>query len=306
MRYILPGAVLVLFAVGGWFSFEVLTPAPQQTAASVPASSASGTPASQQAAPAERAVRLPADESADPVVAVVDGWEIPLSYVHGKIQSVPLADQIDVRGELDRFVDSVIHEEVLLQHAIKQAGQDPAWRDRMKNLVVTALIEDRVRGQVTITDEDIKAYYKEHVLNANREHLRVRHLPVADRARCEEIGDGISSDGQLAEAAKEHHRNKALALEGGDLGYVMRTSSALGFEEELFDLPLNTLHRLERNGDCHLIWISEKVVSDVPKLEEIKNDLRQGIQREREAELLQQLLASARSGVTVERRELPK
>lgn len=135
----------------------------------------------------------PALAADDPVVAVVGTHEIPLSYVHRQVGSVPLAQQIDVRGALERFVDSIVHEEVLFQYGLQRAGESSEWREKLKAAVVRILLGEQMRDRVDIADEDVARYYREEIAAGDHEHIRVSHLSFPDPAGCTQAEGRIAS-----------------------------------------------------------------------------------------------------------------
>ena len=151
------------------------------------------------------------------------------------MQQLALADQIDVRDQLARFVESVVQEELLFQYALIQAEGDEAWRDELKALVVAAFLEREVRSQVAVSDEELRAHYEENKSEMGGDHLALRHIPFDDAAACAAAAAAIDSEDDFTAAAEIHHENPVLAQRGGDVGHVMRGRERLGFEEVLFE-----------------------------------------------------------------------
>ena len=98
----------------------------------------------------------------DPVVARIAGKPIRLSYVYQHIEALPLGDQIDVRDQLDRFTESVIKQEILFQYALQQLDEDVEFREEIKTLVMSHLIEKQVKSRIDVSDKLVEAYYRDH------------------------------------------------------------------------------------------------------------------------------------------------
>ncbi len=237
----------------------------------------------------------------DPVVASVSGEPIRLSYVYQHIEALPLGDQIDVRDQLERFTESVIKEEVLFQYALHQLAEDPEFREEIKTIVLSHLIEKHVKSRIDISDMVVEAYYRDNRSEISGEHWRVHHIPLTAGAKCEILMPRITSLASFVELARKHSTDPVLANRGGDLGYVMRHHNVLGLGEDLFALPLHKTYRIDNQDGCHLIWISEHVKSPLPALDEVRDRIRQTIVRQQEVSLLKALLDRATKDIVVER-----
>ena len=237
----------------------------------------------------------------DPVVASVSGEPIRLSYVYQHIEALPLGDQIDVRDQLERFTESVIKEEVLFQYALHQLDEDPEFREEIKAIVLSHLIEKHVKSRIDISDMVVEAYYRDNRSEISGEHWRVHHIPLTAGAQCEILMPRITSLVSFVDLARKHSTDPVLASRGGDLGYVMRHHNVLGLGEALFALPLHETHRIDNQDGCHLIWISEHVKSPMPALAEVHDRIRQILVRQQEVSLLNLLLESASKDIVVKR-----
>lgn len=251
------------------------------------------------------AMTTAASPEEDPVVAVVGDHEVRMSYVQRQIQSVSLAQQIDVRDDVDRFVDSVIHEEVLFQYALQQARSEIGWREKLKATVVRTLLEEQVRDKVGVSDQEVADFYRKEIVDGDHEHIRVRHVAFSDAAQCDWAANQVHGPDDLSAIATIYHSNPVFAKRGGDLGFLMRRSRVLGFEREIFDLPEGKLHRIEKAEVCHLIWITERTTTAPPPFDEIKGRLHRQLEQRQEGALLQTVLEQARKAIVVERRTLP-
>ncbi|MFQ5545737.1 MAG: peptidylprolyl isomerase [Acidiferrobacterales bacterium] len=241
-------------------------------------------------------------DASDPVVATVNDLPIRLSYVYQHIEALPLGDQIDVRDQLDRFTESVIQEEVLFQFGLLRVlDEEPAIREEIKTILLDRLIEKYVKSRIDITDKIVEAYYRDHRSEIRSEHWRVYHIPLKTGAQCEALMPRLTSVASFAALARQYSTDPALAEAGGDLGYVMRHHNVLGLGEDLFELPLHRAHRVDNEDGCHLIWISEHVNPPLPSLDEVKDRIRQVLERQQEVELLQALLERTAKEITVHR-----
>ena len=236
----------------------------------------------------------------DPIVASVNKAPIRLSYVYQHIEALSLGDQIDVREQLDRFTESVIQEEMLFQYALRQLDEDPAYRETIKTIMLTNLIEQQVKSRIDLSSRRIETYYQQHQNEFRGEHWRVHHIPLNNVKQCEELMPRITSLASFTELAREHSTDPVLASRGGDLGYLMRHHNLLGLGEGLFSLALNETHRIDNQDGCHLVRISEYVNLPMPTLDEARDRIQQILSRQQEVSLLNTLLENASRAIAVE------
>ena len=238
----------------------------------------------------------------DRLVATVDQTPILVSDVYRRIEQLPLGDQVAVREQVERFTDSVIREELLFQYALGHALEaDAALRDEVKALVVDRLIESRVREQIDVTPEQIRAYYMENPSQVRGEHWRLRHIPLESHADCERLLPLVSDEDSFAELAREHGTDPELAADGGDMGYFMLHHDVLGLGTLVHHLPLHKPFMFDNQDGCHLIWMSEHLQPPIPRFEEVAPQLRAFLEGREEALLLRRLVDDAQAEVSVTR-----
>ena len=103
---------------------------------------------------------------------------------------------------------------------------------------------------------------------------QVRQKAAALRAQ-------LAAGGDFAALAKAESADSGSAEQGGDLGYFERGSMAPQFEEAAFALPLNTVSEPVRTPfGFHLIEVTAIKPATAPPLAEIRDTLRQRVQRE--------------------------
>lgn len=237
----------------------------------------------------------------DPVIATVNDATLRLSDVYRQVNALSLGDQIDARQQLQRFAGTVIDAETLYQY-----GLGGELRDELKNLVVERVIDRLVKDKINVSDDDIARYYQEHIHEIRGEHLHVFQIQLAQRSACEQLQPQIDSLDTFQTLARERSLNPDLAERGGDMGHIMRHFDQLGFEAQLFDLPLQQVHTMENAEGCYLVWLDDYLDPPPPPLAEVAPNLRLRLERLQEIELLQALLEDARGSVKIERFALPQ
>lgn len=239
----------------------------------------------------------------DPVVGKVNDHDIRLSYLYQKIETLPLGEQIDIRDQLSRFLESVIQEEVLFQSMLRTGFEDePELREQVKALVVEHLVEQYVAKRLQVTEADVEHYYRENASVIRNENIQVRQIVLPKREACEALMVKIDSEATFIELAKSHSLH-ASAKDGGDLGRYMRHPGPLGFEEQWFDMQVDEMRIFESPEGCHLVRVVDRVTPDLPPLEAVQGRIRFVQRRNQEISLLHTLIGERAQGMRIERRK---
>ncbi len=240
-------------------------------------------------------------QAPDPVVGKVNDHDIHLSYLYQKIETLPLGEQIDVRDQLSRFLESVIQEEVLFQSMLKTGFEDePELREQVKATVVGFLVEKYVSTRLEVTESDVEHYYRENASVIRNETIRVRQIVLPTRDACEALMAQIDSEAAFIQLAKNHSVH-ASAKDGGDLGRYMQHAGPLGFEEKWFDMAVHEMRIFESPEGCHLVRVVDRITPPLPPLQDVQERIRFILQRNQEISLLHTLIGERAQGMQIER-----
>ncbi len=244
-----------------------------------------------------------ATEDDDPVLAVVNGHELRLSFVYEQIESMPLGDQLLLRQERDRFVESLIREEILFQSMlISDFASEPNLRDEVKRATVEHLIKRHVTDRIQVSEAALEAYYREHLSVIRGEEARASQILLDDPAHCEELRRSLNSMAEFETAARQWSKDRQSAARGGDLGAFMNHAGPYGFETQLFEMQPGETRVFESPSGCHVVMLTEKITPPAPTFAEVRARIHELLERQREAQLLTELLEQSERAVTVERR----
>ncbi len=245
-----------------------------------------------------------AGPDADPsVVAVVNGHRISADYVDERISAATPGEQIALHEQRERFVESIITEELLLQSMLAtDFADEPELRESVKVVVAEHLIRTRIGERIRIDEAEAQRYYREHESVIRGETVRVSHIVLRERAECERLMAEIDDEASFVEAAREHSIDPATRARGGVLGRVMDHPGALGFEQEMFRLEEGEMAVYDGRAGCHLVRAGAREVPPVPPYEAVRERIHALLRREQEIELLRSLVADLESRFEVERR----
>ncbi len=242
----------------------------------------------------------PAYAQEDPVVAIINDYEIRASDINAEISKMPLGDQVSVRSDPEKFAESLIQEEVLFQFVFKNGFADePELRAEIKTLAVNFLIDKYVTQKMVVTDEEIQEYYDDNPGAISGETVQVTQILTETREECEALMQRLESGENFAELARNHSIHENSAQNNGVLGSIMNHSGPLGFEEELFAIPQNEYRLFESSEGCHIIEITGSQTPPMPPVENVAPAIRNLLLREKEIEAVQALIENANREVNV-------
>ncbi|MDP2314200.1 MAG: peptidylprolyl isomerase, partial [Pseudomonadota bacterium] len=173
------------------------------------------------------------------VLQVVNGQNVTQGMVDATLAQLPanVRDQVIARGQLDQVKEQVTIGELLYQEALKQKlHEKPDVKQGLalsaRNALANALLEDIVKQRTT--DEAIKTWYNDHLVQFAKPQVKARHILVADKAEADKILADVKGGADFSKLAAEKSTDKGSAKEGGDLGWFEKTRMVPEFADAAF------------------------------------------------------------------------
>jgi peptidyl-prolyl cis-trans isomerase C len=185
---------------------------------------------------------------------------IDRELIHGEARRLDIAlTEADVETALQGYrqdYPGTSFEEMLDERGLTLS----AWREELKeSLIMEKLLEQAVYSKVSVTDEEVSAYFKANRKQFDRpEQVRARQIVVADEAEGQEVLGLLRQGQDFAEVAAEYSLSPD-AERGGDLGFFGRGEMPPEFDEIVFDLPVKRLSDLVKSEyGYHIFLVEEK------------------------------------------------
>ena len=134
-----------------------------------------------------------------------------------------------------------------------------------------------------ISEEDVKARYDAEVANAPKEQeIRARHILVETEDEAKAIIAELEGGADFAELAKTKSTGPS-GPNGGDLGYFGKGQMVPEFEVAAFALEKGTFGKepVKTQFGWHIIFKEDERDRQPPAFEQIKDNIRQAVARER-------------------------
>ncbi len=201
--------------------------------------------------------------------------------------------QID--GAVDDIKKRNKFDDAMLKQALAEQGLDLAsFREQLrKNFEGFAVLSQKVRSRVKISDDDVQNYYQTHTKEfTGEEQVKVRHIflsvppgataaqEAAIRAQGEQILSQLAAGEDFAALAKKVSQGPS-AAEGGDLGWLHRGSIQIELERAAFGLSPGKWSGLVRTkSGLHVLKVEERRAGDAPAFADVKERIREKLGNE--------------------------
>ncbi|HZG30325.1 MAG TPA: peptidylprolyl isomerase [Ensifer sp.] len=150
----------------------------------------------------------------------------------------------------------------------------------------------------TVTDDEIKARYDAEIKKIPpQEEIHARHILVKTEDEAKAIIKELDAGKDFAELAKEKSSDPNKS-EGGDLGYFGKGRMVKEFEDAAFALNKGeyTKTPVKTQFGYHVIKVEDKRMAPPPTLDQVKDQIRQLVMRDKYIALL----AKAKEGAKID------
>lgn len=231
--------------------------------------------------------------------ATVNGKAIPQARVDQLVKQVVAqgraADSPDLREAIKK---DLISREVLIQEADKQnigarADVKSAIDNARQSIIINAMLADYVKKN-PVKDAEIKAEYdKQKALLGDKEY-HARHILVDSEATAKDIIAKLKAGGKFDELAKQSKDGSA--ANGGDLGWASAATYVPEFSKAMVALQKGAITEtpVKTQFGFHVIKLEDTRAAKVPALEEVKQQVTEGLQQRQLAAYRETLVKKAK------------
>ena len=232
-------------------------------------------------------VAIPAFAQEDSVVAVVDGIEITERELSlAEVDMLQQFSQVPAEDRRAAILNALIDIKSMAQAAQEEGiADDPGFKARMAFNRSRELhnLYFQKKALNSITDEELKARYELEIKNLPEEtEINARHILVETEEAAKEVIKELDGGADFAEVAKEKSTGPS-GPNGGDLGYFGRGQMVPEFEQAVFALEKGAYSKepVKTQFGFHVIKKEDERVRAAPKFEEVENQIRQAVAREK-------------------------
>lgn len=238
-------------------------------------------------------------ERAGEVLQEVNGKKVTQGMVDATLAQLPanVRDQVVARGQLAQVQEQVMVGELLYQEAIKQKlHEKPEIKQAIelsaRNALATALLEETVKARST--DEAVKTWYNDHLVQFSRPQVKASHVLVADKADAEKILADAKGGADFAKLATEKSTDKGSAKDGGSLGWFEKNRMVPEFAEAAFAANKGDIvGPIQTRYGFHVIKVEDK--RDAIPVEEVSDKIKSSLRNE----IVESYVAELKKGATI-------
>ena len=229
----------------------------------------------------------------DAKIAAWDGGSISFGEFAKEVDWTQIAGHLPgrFRTEIEEQLRRIVNEplarlEAKERHSEKVPEVADAVRRYREELMEGALYEDFVLKKVTVSDEEVKAWYEAHQADfVEPEKRRVAHIVVPTKEEAEEIRKEIAEGQPFEMLVKTKSTDTASQKQMGDLGWITKRE-ATGEFEKVFTLAEGEISEpIQSKFGYHVMRITRIQPERPLDFDEARESIRKKVldQKQREA-----------------------
>ncbi len=171
-----------------------------------------------------------------------------------------------------------------------------------KRLRIQMLLEEMVKDQVAVTDEEVKDLWERTKDRMRRpEKMHVSHICVTTEEEAKQVRAEILAGKDFAEVARQHSIDPWTKDRGGDYGWIGRGDDP--FQKAAFELSQDgeLSPPVETKMGWHIIRREEHRPASTPNFEEIGDELRERMLSQRRLQMMNQKRGEILQAAKIER-----
>ena len=238
-------------------------------------------------------IQVSAQDAGDKVILKFDGVEIRQSDFDLFQELDPQFEQLQGAQKQLAILSALIDVKSLAKKATAdKMDQDATFQKRLEFLKDRSLHNAYFQKNViaNISDEDVKARFEKEIAAVEPEQeLRARHILVKTAEEANAIIAELDGGADFVELAKTKSTGPS-GPQGGDLGFFGKGQMVPPFEAAAFALEAGayTKSPVQTQFGFHVIKLEEKRDRPLPKFEEVQDQMRQVVLRERYLETVKE------------------
>lgn len=241
-----------------------------------------------------------AEDAKDPVIAKIDGVEVNQSDLNLAIDNLdPQLAQLPEDQKKLAALSTVIDAKVIAEKARAEKIDESAdFKDRLEFILDRELHNAYFKKHVVdaITDAEVKARYDAEIAKLPPvEEVRARHILVKTEDEAKAIIKDLEAGKDFAELAKAKSTDPNKS-DGGDLGYFKKGMMVPEFEKAAFEMKKGELSKVpvKTQFGFHVIKVEDKRNAPPPAFDQVKDQVKQIVLRDKYMELLKSTKAAAK------------
>lgn len=224
--------------------------------------------------------------ASDPVVAVVNGYEINQSDVAIAFERLPEQfRQVPIGALYTQIVQQLVDGQLLVEEGRKDnLEEDPDVQAQIAEFTRVAVQQAYMNRLVSegLKEEDLREAYDATIANTEGPiEVHARHILLESEEDGYDIIEALEGGADFGELARERSQGPS-ATRGGDLGYFTRSAMIQPFSNAAFAIEPGAVgpDPVQTEYGWHVIQVLDKRRQPAPSFEESRSTLEEQLTRE--------------------------
>ncbi len=233
-------------------------------------------------------------------VAIVNGKPVPMSRVDALAQQVARSGRPVTPDMMGQIKDEVIARELFMQEAQKlglDASEDfKAQMELTRQAILIRELFANFQKNNPVTDAEIKAEYDKFVSANSGKEYRARHILVEKEEQAKAIIASLKKGAKFEDIAKKQSKDPGSGANGGDLDWASAGSYVKEFSDAMVKLAKGKITDtpVKSQFGWHIIRLDDVREAQLPKLEEVKQQIAQQLGQQKLMKYQEDLRAKAK------------
>lgn len=190
-------------------------------------------------------------------------------------EGIKITDK-EIQKEIDTLAESYGGEDALKEQ-LEASGSSLA--SLKQDIVVYLHTKKLVEPRITVTDDEISAYFEENKDTfAQEEQVEASHILVEDKKTAEKVEKELAAGGDFAELATKYSTDAGTKEKGGSLGYFGKGNMVKEFEDVAFNMDVNKVSDpVKTEYGYHIIKVTGKKEAKKANLEDSKSEIKEAL-----------------------------
>ena len=233
-------------------------------------------------------------------LAIVNGKPVPKERAELLKQQVERSGRPITPEVESQIKEEVIAREIFLQEAKKrglEASKD--FKSQMELARQTILIRELFadyQKKNPVSDAEIQAEYDKFVAANSGKEYKASHILVEKEDEAKAIIASIKQGAKFEDIAKKQSKDPGSGARGGDLDWANPNSYVSEFTEAMLKLKKGemTAEPVKSQFGWHIIRLNDIRDAQLPKLDDVKAQIRQQLEQQKLAQFQQELRSKAK------------
>jgi len=170
-----------------------------------------------------------------------------------------------------------------------------------KNMMIQAVFSDTVTAKAKVSDEEAKKYYESNATRFKQpEGVKLRLISTKDEKKAQDILAMLKSGDDFGEIAYNMSED-SYRVKSGDVGYMHKGRMLREIEDAAFKLKIGEISDvINADNNWYIIKLEDKKPEQQMSFEEVRDKLKNDLEKERTKELKDKWIADLRAKARIE------